>query len=132
MRIEASCPHFFVRDLRRSVRFYVDVLGFDEPDLWGEPPSFAMPSRDGFVVMLAESPDFEPSPNGRRDCWDAYFWVDEVDGFYESLLSREVDIVHGPEVRDLYGMKELGIRDPDGYMLVFAEDVVKEDSASTG
>ena len=42
--------------------------------------------------------------------------------FYESIKNR-FDIVHGPEDRESYGLKEIGVRDPDGYMLVFAEDL---------
>ncbi|MEM9447696.1 MAG: VOC family protein [Cyanobacteria bacterium P01_E01_bin.6] len=123
MKIRASSPHFFVSDIITSVRFYVDVLGFDEPKLWGDPPAFAMPSRDGFVVMLNQADSKQPRPNGLNNCWDVYFWCDAVDEFYQFIHTKGVDIVHGPEIRDDYGMKEIGIRDPDGYMLVFAEDI---------
>ncbi|MDJ0654566.1 MAG: VOC family protein [Xanthomonadales bacterium] len=124
MKVIASAPHFFVSDIHTSVRFYVDVLGFDEPDLWGDPPAFAMPRKDGFVVMLNQADTMPPSPNGPRNCWDAYFWVDrELDGFSRRLLEAGADIAYGPEVQPAYGMKELAVRDPDGYMLVFAEDI---------
>ena len=125
MKIQSSAPHFFVHDIHRAVRFYVDVLGFDEPDLWGDPPVFAMPSRDGFVVMLNQARPEYVKPNGSMDCWDAYFWCDTVDSFWEDIRDR-VDVVHGPENRELYGMREIGIRDPDGYMLVFAHDMFPE------
>ena len=126
MKILASAPHFFVRDIERSVRFYVDVLGFDEPRLWGEPPSFAMPSRNGFIVMLNQAKEEYVQPSGPLDCWDAYFWCDDVDAFW-STIRDSVDVVHGPEDREAYGMREIGIRDPDGYMLVFAHDLGCED-----
>lgn len=45
-------PYFMVRDLARALNYYCDVLGFARPHLWGEPPTSAMPQRDGFVVML--------------------------------------------------------------------------------
>ena len=122
MKIQSSAPHFFVHDINRSVRFYVDVLGFDEPQVWGEPPVFAMPARDGFIVMLNQAKPEYVRPNGSMDCWDAYFWCDNVDEFWNSIRER-VDVVHGPEDRELYGMREIGIRDPDGYMLVFAHDL---------
>ena len=122
MKINASCPHFFVSDIQRSVRFYVDVLGFREPRMWGDPPGFAKPDRDGFIVMLNQGDPEYVKPNGLNDCWDAYFWCDGVVEFFESIKDR-CDVVHGPEERELYGMREIGIRDPDGYMLVFAEDM---------
>ena len=123
MKIHASSPYFFVSDIEKSVRFYVDILGFDQPKLWGDPPMFAMPSKDGFIVMLNQDESKVPHPNGRDKCWDAYFWCDAVDEFYQSIAEKGVDIVHGPEIREDYGMKEVGIRDLDGYMLVFAEDI---------
>ena len=52
MKIIASAPHFFVTDLMKSLDFYVDVLDFEKPRLWGEPPDFAMPWKDGCIVML--------------------------------------------------------------------------------
>ena len=125
MKVLASAPHFFVRDLSRAVRFYVDVLGFDEPELWGDPPEFAMPARDGFMVMLAQADPDWVTPYGRRNCWDAYFWIKGVDAFYQAIRDR-AEVVHGPEDRDLYGMREIGIKDPDGHFLVFAEDLHPE------
>ena len=32
--------------------------------LWGDPPSFAMPSKDGFVIMLSYEEGKAPRPNG--------------------------------------------------------------------
>ena len=123
MKIVSSAPHFFVRDIRASVRYYVDVLDFSEPDLWGDPPVFAMPQRDGFIVMLNQADSIEPHPNGAKDCWDAYFWCDDIGDYYQQLLDRGANMIHGPEERQLYGMREIAVRDPDGYMLVFAEDM---------
>ena len=122
MKVKSTAPHFFVSDINKSVRFYVDVLGFDEPKIWGNPPCFAMPSHDGFIVILNQADPSYVSPNGSRNCWDAYFWCDSIMAFYESIKNR-FDIVHGPEDRESYGLKEIGVRDPDGYMLVFAEDL---------
>lgn len=122
MKIVSSAPHFFVKDIERSVRFYVDILGFEEPKIWGEPPCFAMPARNGFIVMLNQAKPDYVRPNGSFDCWDAYFWCDNVNEFWNSI-HEHVDVVHGPEDREYYGMREIGIRDPDGYMLVFAHEL---------
>lgn len=123
MKIIASCPHFFVSDLIKSVRFYVDVLGFEEPKLWGDPPGFAMPQRDGFTVMLNQIEERPPSPNGNLEYdWDAYFWVDEIEQFYGSIKDR-CDVVYGPTPKPYYGMQEMALRDPDGYLLVFAAEL---------
>ena len=123
-KINASCPHFLVKDLNTALDYYVNVLGFERPPLWGEPPSFAMPNRDGFMVMLNQS-DEPPKPNG-NGFWDAYFWCDDVDSLHSEFAGRGALIEQGPVDRQLYGMREIEVRDIDGHVLAFASDVPSE------
>ena len=125
MKVIASAPHFFVTNLKRSLDFYVDVLGFDRPKLWGEPPSFAMPRKDGYIVMLNQEEGVTPNPNGKHSATDAYFWCEDIDEYY-SLIRKKGARILGIEERPLYGMREFEVYDPDGYRLVFAEDMNKE------
>ena len=124
MKIKGSAPYFFVSDIQRSVRFYVDVLGFTEPKMWGDPPGFAMPHKDGFVVMLNQEDGKSPRPNGPGE-WDAYFWCDEVNRFFEEIKDK-CEIAYGPQDQPYYGMREVAVLDPDGHMLVFAADMLEE------
>lgn len=48
-----------------------------------------------------------------------YFFTDALDELATSCRGRVV-IEWGPEVMD-YGMREFGIRDPNGYFLAFTE-----------
>lgn len=126
-KIIASCPHFFVKDLRAAVDHYHEVFGFTKPSLWGDPPGFAMPSRDGFIVMLNQVDDIEPRPNGLKDCWDAYFWCVGVDELFEDFRRRGATVAYEPADQELYGMREFAVRDLDGYLLAFAEDLHPEE-----
>ena len=125
-KIVASSPHFLVSDLPASVDYYHAVLGFSRPPLYGDPPGFAMPARDGFVVMLnqAEGADAgeKISPNGNLGEWDAYFWSTEVDDLFREFERNGANVAYAPVDRPLYGMCEFAVKDPDGYMLVFAAD----------
>ena len=62
MKVIGSAPYLRVSNFMDSLNFYVDVLGFDRPPLWGDPPSFAMPSKDGFVIMLSYEEGDPPRP----------------------------------------------------------------------
>ena len=123
MEIQASAPHFFVSDLMRSLDYYCDVLEFERPNTWGDPPVFAMPRHGNFMVMLNQGARFAPNPNGRDEQWDAYFWCNETAAYFERVKAAGARIVHGPVERPEYGMREFAVLDPDGYMLVFAEDM---------
>ena len=121
-KIVASSPHFLVEDVVAAGTYYKDKLGFTIPEYWGEPPTFAMPHRDNFIVMLNQVDRRSPHPNGKEEIWDAYFWCNGVDALFREFTESGANIFHEPIERELYGMREIAVRDLDGYMLVFAED----------
>lgn len=124
-QLRALAPYFLVKDLLASVEYYHQALGFNRPQLWGDPPEFAMPSRDGRVVMLKQAAaGMTILPNGtQKGCWDAYFWVDGLDPLFAEMKSSGAVIEYEPCIQHDYDMKEFAVRDPDGYVLAFGEDL---------
>ena len=122
-KIISSCPHFLVADVASALRYYESALGFSDANPFGDPPGFAMPRRDNHIVMLNLSEGYEIRPNGNHDLWDAYFWCTDVDALFEEFRSNAATIAHEPINRPLYGMREIAVKDLDGYMLVFAQDI---------
>ena len=49
-----------------------------------------------------------------------YLFPESVRAIAEELRRGQVEFAWGPEVLE-YGMRELGIQDPNGYHLVFTE-----------
>jgi uncharacterized glyoxalase superfamily protein PhnB len=50
---------------------------------------------------------------------DAFFWVTDVDWLYEELSARGA-VFQLPPTDQTWGIREMGIRDPDGNVLGFA------------
>jgi glyoxylase I family protein len=132
MAIEVTgvAPLVQVFDMPRSIRFYRDVLGFavtgrskaksDDPD----DVDWCMLELGPATVMLntAYDPDDVPSaPDAAR--WDGhqdtglFFACPDVDGAYRHLVAMGVE-VDPPKVA-WYGMKQLSLKDPDGFGIVF-------------
>jgi uncharacterized glyoxalase superfamily protein PhnB len=129
-----------VADLHRTIPFYRDVLGFEhvmsvpagsEDTLFHYDPSrplvYAMLKHGGIELMFQEReslienvPAFGPAPEIGATL-TFYFRVEDVDAL--ALRLRE----HCPVVRDLhdtfYGMREIYVRDPDGYVLGFSQEI---------
>lgn len=124
-QIVGTAPHFLVKDVVSSVRYYHEVLGFDNPRLWGDPPEFAMPKRDGFIFMLHQVDDPEAvRTNGQLaggDYWDAYIWIRDADALFAEFTDRGAIVQHEPVIRELYDMKEFAIRDPDDHIIAFGQ-----------
>lgn len=50
-------PYFLVADVAKATAYYENVLGFRSEYSAGEPPQFAIHSRDGLALMLRLVPD---------------------------------------------------------------------------
>ena len=124
-KIVASSPHLLVKDVVVAGSYYEQKLGFTSAEYWGDPPTFAMLHRDNFIVMLNQVDRLPPNPNGREDVWDAYFWCTGVDELHEEFARSGARIYHEPVNREAYGMREMAVRDIDGYLLVFAENLAE-------
>jgi catechol 2,3-dioxygenase-like lactoylglutathione lyase family enzyme len=116
-------PFFIVADLKTSVSFYTDKLGFEilytGPD---DDPFWAMIGRDNISIMLkAIAPDVKPIPNHTRHewaRWDAYISTADPDKLFEEYSSNDVTFskpIHDNS-DDLRGFE---IADADGYILFF-------------
>ena len=119
----STTPVLVVSDIRRSLDFYCQKLGFGRPGVHGDPPCFAMVFRDGFELMLS-TPRGEGrvQPNGPGGTWDVYLRVDDVAAEQKALAAAGVPLAKGPS--DLfYAMREIEVLDPDGHRLCFAQDI---------
>jgi len=122
-RIFSATPCFSVADIGTTLRWYEDQLGFaGDPFPEKEPYVFAILRRDDVEIMLQridgyKKPDiYQLRPGG---VWSAYFRMEGVTEFFESVREK-VEIVQ-PLRRQPYGMWEFEVKDPNGYLLVFAE-----------
>ncbi|MEM7368938.1 MAG: glyoxalase superfamily protein [Bacteroidota bacterium] len=120
-----SAPVLYVKDLRASVDYYCDVLGFECPVLWGNPPSFAMPKREDMIVMLSRMDD-HARIQPRKDIWDVYFWVRDAKELYEVFVENGAKVWQEPVVKEQYGNLEFILEDPDGYLLGFAQELTSD------
>ncbi len=116
-------PYFPVPDVATAANHYEKVFGFKRDYIAGDPPEFAIMSRDGFPIMLRlVSGGAKIVPNERQGgTWDAFFWVKDVQSLYDEFHARGADVVYGPTQMP-YGMKEFAARDRDGYILGFGEE----------
>lgn len=122
--LRSVAPMLLVADVQRTAVYFRDVLGFDVPRFWNEPPDFAIASRGHTSVMLRQwRPQETPKPNAAyEDALDAYFWVSDADALHAEYAGKGADIVCAPVNQD-YGMREFTVRAPDGHVLVFGGSI---------
>jgi len=119
-----SATYFPVSNVAITGAYYRDVLGFDCDYLAGDPPDFAIYSRDACVVMLRRvTDDSIVVPNEQQGgTWDLFCWVADLDAMFAELTSHGVEVAYPPTTQP-YGMREFAVRDPNGYVLGFGAEL---------
>jgi len=121
-------PNLVVSDVGRSMAFYRDVLGFTVTQTVPEkaPFVFAWMQRGPVVIFLNDQavakkdmPAVGTRPLGGS--LTIYISVKGIDALHASIATRAT--VTMPLTTMPYGMREFAVKDPDGYILQFAEDV---------
>jgi len=122
-RVLTSTPLLLVSDLRRSMDFYLDVLGYREPATFGEPPGFAMMHRDGYDLMLQRCRPEDVRPNGKAGAWDVHLRVADVQAERRAIEAAGGKLLSEPETTE-YGMIEIVVEDPDGHRVCLGQNLV--------
>ncbi len=119
MRFRELTPMIYVPDLRKAVDFYTGMLGFtcfEYSDEW----QWAAIGRDSVGLMLAMPNEHTPY-TGPSFSGSFYIKVDDVDTLWAELKNK-VEVVYGIDNFD-YGMRDFAIKDNNGFMLQFGQDI---------
>ncbi|MBS0335206.1 MAG: VOC family protein [Proteobacteria bacterium] len=131
LKLTGLSPLISVYDMPRAVAFYRDVLGFEvvasSPEV--EAPEgryfhWAMLRLGGAELMLNTAYDAgerpvvmdEPRWEGHGDTC-LYIGCPDVEAAFAELAAKGLPVT--PPTVAPYGMKQLYVRDPDGYQLCF-------------
>jgi uncharacterized glyoxalase superfamily protein PhnB len=117
MRLNNLRPILAVKSIDDTVAFYRDLLGFEcvnRMDGW------AALRRDDVELMIslpnAHEPFEKPTLTG-----SLYFNTNDVNALWDKIKER-TNVVYPPE-NFYYGMREFAIRDNNGYILQFGQEI---------
>ena len=110
-QFECANPILNVSDMERSVRYYVDVLGFTNAS-WGN-DEFTLVTRDHAGIYLCKG------SQGHPGTW-VWLGVENVEPLYAEYLRHGARIVHPPENHPW--AREMKVSDLDGHILRFGSE----------
>jgi catechol 2,3-dioxygenase-like lactoylglutathione lyase family enzyme len=113
VEVECIVPILRVTNLVTSLRFYVQVLGFQVE--WGghDGSEMASVARSGHAIMLCQGAQGQPG---------TWIWlgVDDIDPLFAEYRSRGAQFLQVPTDRPW--AYEMQLRDPDGHVLRFGSE----------
>jgi uncharacterized glyoxalase superfamily protein PhnB len=122
--IVAAEPELFVANIKASLDFFTQKLGFAIAFTYGEPPFCAQVKRDGALLNLrcVDSPVINPELRDREELLSAAMTVaraDEIKQLFLEFQSANVTFFQTLK-KQPWGARNFIIKDPDGNLLLFA------------
>jgi uncharacterized glyoxalase superfamily protein PhnB len=113
-----AIPVLAVSDSSKAENYYCNILGFQKmfayrPDPNRSDPCYLGVARDGVWLHLQS---FKPE---RAGLTDTFLYVADVDQLYTEFSARGANC-QLPPTDQTWGTREIGIRDQDGNVLIFA------------
>ncbi len=119
--VECIIPILRVNDLAASIRYYVEVPGFQTD--WGDETASetASVSRDGKAIMLCQGDQGQPG---------TWIWigVDDIAPLYQQYLGRGAQFALPPT--NYPWAYEMRVEDPDGHVLRFGSEQTRTSPGS--
>jgi uncharacterized glyoxalase superfamily protein PhnB len=125
MIVRKLTPVLFAEEIEPCLRFWMERLGFEKtiavPE--GNTLAFAILQKDAVELMYqtyasAEKDVSAVSPEVRKGPSFLYVEVEGLDEIVSAMKGAEVVM---PVRTTFYGAKEIGIRDPAGHIVTFAQ-----------
>lgn len=119
MKLYNLRPILWVNDVRATIDWYVNTLGFEEAN-YVEKWNWGQVIKDGIRIMFGKPQEFEKHDKSEFT-GSLYFNVDSIESLWQKLQNSS--LVYYPLETFEYEMKEFAIKDINGYILQFGQDV---------
>jgi uncharacterized glyoxalase superfamily protein PhnB len=113
-----SGPHLPVKNLKQTLDYYRDMLGFY--DEWTEGDKDGGIRRDDMRLLFAEDPDFTMSINNKNHRLPIMWFVENIDEIFTEFKKRNIVIADDLRAHP-YGLREFAFIDINGYYIRLAE-----------
>jgi uncharacterized glyoxalase superfamily protein PhnB len=117
VQILSSSPVLAVHDLERSAAWYGEVFGCTAVGV--DPGNWTFCRAGAIEFMLGRCPEVVTASEIGDHSYLAYLRVDDVDAFHSRAVAAGADITK-PLRSEPWGMREFGVRSPDGHRFMVA------------
>jgi uncharacterized glyoxalase superfamily protein PhnB len=125
VKLSGLIPMLETPNLQATIDYYTRILGFDLDATWpssGPPTWCRLVAGDVVVMFMApedDAPASTPKITGQLYCYPA-----DIDALWAELRDK-VDVV-SPIANWDHGMREFQVRDCNGYILRFGQELVQQ------
>lgn len=121
-----SNPHLPVRNLRQTLDYYRDVLGFYDEWTWKNKDGNITDGgirRDDMRLLFGEAPGFiDRINNSKKSRLPLIWFVDNIDEVYAEFKEKRIELADNLRTHP-YGLREFCFVDINGYYIRVSEGI---------
>ena len=111
-------PHLPVKNLRLTLDYYRDKLGFSDEWTFGDIDGGIR--RDDLRLLFAEDKDFTNDINNKKHRLPVMWFVDNINDVYVEFKKQDIELADDLRTHP-YGLREFAFVDINGYYIRIAE-----------
>lgn len=122
-KFQRAGAHLPVINLKQTLAYYRNTLGFSDEWLWGEKDGGI--SRDDMRLLFVEDPEYTGIINNQVNRFILLWFVDNIEAVFSEFKERGIEIVS--ELASYpYDLREFAFIDINGYYIRVAERISNE------
>lgn len=116
-------PVIATADVLATVQYYVDVLGFEEHFIYGDPPVYAGLERNDVLLYVTKDDRLATALVDANLHPEVFLWVSQIDSVYAEHQRRGARFIE--EISDRpWDARQYVVMDPNGYHLKIAQPLM--------
>src|SRR5580704_3014047 len=118
-------PHLPVKNLRNTLDFYRDTLGFEEEWTWANKDGKITDGgirRDDMQLLFGEDLQITERINNENHCLSVMWFVNNIEAVFAEFKKRNIVITADLQLHS-YGLWEFAFVDINGYYIRVAERI---------
>lgn len=118
-QIHSTIPVIGTDDIRKSLSYYIDVLGFSPDFEFGDPIVYAGVKSGNAELYFSYDPDLIIAIREKGISPEVFIWTTDADNLFEKHVANGAEIIEPISDRP-WGARQYVIKDINGYHLKFA------------
>ena len=119
-------PILAVKDIKQTIEYWHDVLGFPNKWTWGEPPNYGGVNWNTTSVQFNLDPELASASKGNA----IFIKVKKLEELYQYHQQKNAVIVEPLENKP-WGMAGYTLKEINGYYIIFAGAMIREKKQTT-
>ena len=119
-QIHSIVPVVSTDDIKKSLLYYTEVLGFSRDFEFGEPVVYAGVKSNEAEIYFSHDPDHVRAIQEKKVSPEIFVWVENADALFKQHVTNGAEVIEPVSDRP-WGARQYVVKDINGYHLEFAQ-----------